>query len=378
MSDKNTLIALVQNLFPDNDTQDITPSKLRQALENMIGSDLNLDELTDQVVLGLVKVIAMAFNPNNPKPSHEEGLLFYDSESKAISYYNNISDTTINCGQELVLRAYNNNGATITNGQVVRDGGASINGEAVVVRSIADSVINSAAIGVATHDIAVSTIGYITYIGKVGGIDTSAFNSGDRLYVSETELGGLTNVPPSIISLVGICLVSDPVNGVIFVAPSEPGEPVALGQNFNAAPGSQPVTTTPRPIEGYTEISGLEQNVKIETPIGADGERRCLISPLASPFSGYYDFAFATTFTATTNAVIVGELYISGVPTGLTARADVSNGQIDDGMLVFPRTFTTRVIHPEDELEIYIYTLSGNSVLTFGSIMFNSKRDGIV
>lgn len=51
-SDKNALLALISNLYPDNATGLITPAKLRQGLEEMINSDLNLEELTDQLAKG--------------------------------------------------------------------------------------------------------------------------------------------------------------------------------------------------------------------------------------------------------------------------------------------------------------------------------------
>ena len=52
-------------------------------------------------------------------PAHNEGLLWYDSGVKALSYYNDEADVTINVGQENVIRVRNTTGITITNGQAV-------------------------------------------------------------------------------------------------------------------------------------------------------------------------------------------------------------------------------------------------------------------
>lgn len=53
-SDKNALLALNDNLFPDNTTEEITPADLRQFNGEDINSNLNLEELTAQVAKGLV------------------------------------------------------------------------------------------------------------------------------------------------------------------------------------------------------------------------------------------------------------------------------------------------------------------------------------
>jgi hypothetical protein len=52
-------------------------------------------------------------------------------------------------------------------------------------------------IGVATEDFADGADGFVTYFGKVRTVDTSAWNEGDILYVSNTVPGGLTNEVPT-------------------------------------------------------------------------------------------------------------------------------------------------------------------------------------
>ena len=52
--DKNELFALYDNLFPDNDSKFITPSRLRQGLQQLTSATLNLDEIIQQDVFGPV------------------------------------------------------------------------------------------------------------------------------------------------------------------------------------------------------------------------------------------------------------------------------------------------------------------------------------
>ena len=377
-NDKNDLLIQIATELPDNNTGDINPANIRTTESALVTYNVNMEELTEQVIQGVLKHMqGTKFNSLVTPPAHDKGLVFYDDESNSLSYYNEEEDVTVNLGQETLIRVLNNNGAAVLNGQAVRFD-TSVGGEITVVRSLSDSVLGSTASGIATHDIPVGEIGYITRTGKIGGLDTSSWSSGDILFVSDTNPGELTNVSPAISNPIAVVINVDATEGTIFTATTRLKEPVAVGQNFNPTPGTQPVTTTPRPIEGYVEIAGLAENVLIDTPIGSDGERRCLISPLTTPFSGFYDFAFSSAFHSTGNVVVVAELYVNGVASGLISKSDVSNSQVDNGALIFPRTFTQAVLTTSDELEIYVYTEGGTSTLTYDSMMFNAKRAGLV
>ena len=111
-------------------------------------------------------------------PPHEEGLVFYDNTKKALSYYNDESETTVNLGKELIRKVYNNNGSTLTNGTAVRlDGGVNA-GIPTVLRAQATTVNNSAVFGVCTHDIPTNQTGYVTIWGELGSYNTSGFTAG--------------------------------------------------------------------------------------------------------------------------------------------------------------------------------------------------------
>ena len=106
----------------------------------------------------------------NVNPGHVEGLVFYDDEKNALSYYNEVAEVTINTGQEVVFPVLNNSGSLITNGSVVSPAPSGI--------ILADRHIKNRCrlIAVATHDIADGAWGYVTRLGQVGGLDTSSFS----------------------------------------------------------------------------------------------------------------------------------------------------------------------------------------------------------
>ncbi len=309
-------------------------------------------------------------------PSYLEGRVFYDMFKNTLAYYNDEANTTINLGQELVLKVHNNNGSTIINGDAVRYGGSIIGGIPTVVRSLADTIANAQVAGVATHDILVGETGYITVLGSISSLDTSMFNEGDFLQVSATTPGLLTNVEQPIVSLVAVVTVEDISNGSILIKPREVSDPFAIGQNFNNVSSSQAITATPAPLEGYT-ASPFVKNLTINTPVGAGGDNRATIAPSSPAFSGFYRIVSGLTMNSSSNVVVLTELYINQLPTGLIGKYDFTTNSTDEGKADF-NAFTQDVITDSDELEVYVYTVSGTSTITAQNIIFNAERLGTV
>lgn len=316
------------------------------------------------------------FRSDLANPSYLEGRTFYDNSKNTLAYYNDESDTTINLGQEVVVKVHNNNGSTIINGDAVRYGGSIIGGVPTVVRSLADTVANAQVAGVATHNILVGQTGYITVLGEISGLNTSSFNEGDFLQVSGTTPGLLTNVEQEIVSLVAVVNVQDITNGSIIVKPRAVLDPFAIGQNFNNVSSTQAITTTPVPLEGYSS-SPFAKNVIIATPVGAGGDNRAIITPSSPAFSGFYRIVSELTMNSTGNVLVITELYINGSPTGLIGKYDFRSNQIDEGKATF-NAFSEAVVTDSDDSEVYIYTLSGTTTITAQNIIFNAERLGTV
>lgn len=129
-------------------------------------------------------------------------------------------------GQETYGYVRNRTGSTILDGTAVRFAGAEQNGTArlLVAPFLANDEYDTLyTFGIATQDIEDGEDGRVTVWGKVRGINTSAFNVGDILYVSPTVAGGLTNVKPTApdnVVPIAAVLRSDSASGEIFVRPT--------------------------------------------------------------------------------------------------------------------------------------------------------------
>ncbi len=128
-------------------------------------------------------------------------------------------NVTLQIGQENVLIVKNDEATALTDGEVVYVSGAS-GANLLVKRALADSDVTSAStIGIVTEPIGVNGQGYITTFGQVRGLNTSAFNEGDILYLSPTVAGQITNVKPTApqhMVTVGYCTKKSAGNGEIF------------------------------------------------------------------------------------------------------------------------------------------------------------------
>ena len=110
-----------------------------------------------------------------------------------------MGDITQQIGQELFIKAHNRTGATIPNGTPVYIDGRQGNRPKIWLAK-SDSESTSAVIGVTTQDIENLHDGFVTTFGYVRQIKTnySGWNEGDKLYVSKTTAGLLTNVEPAV------------------------------------------------------------------------------------------------------------------------------------------------------------------------------------
>lgn len=137
------------------------------------------------------------FTPQD-SPTHQEGRAFYRQDINALSYYVDDSAVEMNIGRESWVRVRNTSGGTISNGDAVFiDGFHANSGLPTVTLAKADAASTARFTGIATHDIADNSNGYITTFGEVRGVDTSAFSAGDKVWVSAGTAGGLTATEPS-------------------------------------------------------------------------------------------------------------------------------------------------------------------------------------
>jgi hypothetical protein len=141
------------------------------------------------------KVTTKAITFDGTVPEYAEGTIFYDSANGAIAFKNDVPDITMQIGQEDWVRVYNNSGSQINNGQPVHVNGVQSNTPTIELADATDA--NKVhAIGLATHDIANGSYGYVTTKGVVNNVDTSAFSAGDKVHVGTTP-GTFSTVAPT-------------------------------------------------------------------------------------------------------------------------------------------------------------------------------------
>lgn len=129
-------------------------------------------------------------------PAYLEGKVFYDNTDHTLAYYNDVNGVTVNIGQEMLVRARNNSGATITNGSVVYISGATGSNPTIAKAKGDAAATAESVIGLVTADVANNSIGYVTILGLVHDVDTSAWAEGTLLYLSGTTAGALTSTRP--------------------------------------------------------------------------------------------------------------------------------------------------------------------------------------
>ena len=147
---------------------------------------------------GIIDVLDMTPLVEANYPTHQEGVIFYDSDNHTLSLYNDEADVTLQLGQEEFLRVRNNTGDIILNGSGVKITGAHGNTAPTIAYAQADTEDNSQVVGLATHDIENDSFGYVTTYGIVRGVNTSSFSAGDELFLSASNQGTLVNTSPTI------------------------------------------------------------------------------------------------------------------------------------------------------------------------------------
>jgi len=125
-------------------------------------------------------------------------------------------NVNLQIGQEVLLRATNDQGVQINNGQLVRISGGTGNFADV---KLADKsyIYTAGTMGFATENIANGQKGYITNFGLVRDVDTDGMAAGSLLWLDD-DGGYTTTVPtaPDIKVIVGIVIRSHDSEGIIF------------------------------------------------------------------------------------------------------------------------------------------------------------------
>lgn len=133
-----------------------------------------------------------------------------------------LNGVNLQLGQELHI--YAKATEAISNGDVVQFVGAQ--GDHILVQKATSTVLNINSkylVGVATQSIAVNGFGYITWFGKVNGLNTLNWTAGTVLYFDHQNAGKLTTTIPTAPNskiMIATVLRSHGTQGVLLIRPS--------------------------------------------------------------------------------------------------------------------------------------------------------------
>jgi len=137
------------------------------------------------------------------------------------NYDTNWQDLPLVQSTEYLLQAvYNGSGSTINKGSIV----SFIGGDGsypIVEKAVSNNVHDSDVIGLAIDNILNGEYGSIIVNGILDGVNTINFEVGDKLYLSPTIDGAITNSSPTAPNhaiFIGFCIKKDAIDGVIYVS----------------------------------------------------------------------------------------------------------------------------------------------------------------
>ena len=120
----------------------------------------------------------------------------------------------------VICQVRNTTGATLTKGTAVYISGATGQIPTVTKAQANSDVASAQTLGLMSADLANNSNGYVTIIGLITEIDTSAFTDGQQLYLSGTTAGALTatkNYAPTHLVYVAVVEYAHPIHGKLFV-----------------------------------------------------------------------------------------------------------------------------------------------------------------
>lgn len=200
-----------------------------------------------KLVNGSLEVESIQFDLT-PTLSTDIGNLRWNQTDNTLEFV--VDDqSTIQIGQEQVVRVVNKTGDTIHDGEAVYVSGAQGNRPKAQLAQ-ADSISTSYIIGVATQDILNNQEGLVTTQGIVRGYNTSNFTAGDKLYLNPDTAGALTNIAPAspnVLACVGLALNSTN-NGLICVKPLTP-----IITDTNLSQSSGVIAPTENAVKKYVD-----------------------------------------------------------------------------------------------------------------------------
>jgi hypothetical protein len=249
----------------------------------------------------------------------------------------------------VIVQVRNTTGATLTKGTVVYMSGAT--GQIPTVsKALATSDATSAqSLGMMTADLANNANGYVTIIGLLTGIDTSAFTDGAQLYLSGTTAGTYTSTKtyaPVHLVYVGVVEHAHPTQGKIFVK-------VQNGYELDEIHDVSAQSPTTGQTIVFNSVTGLWEKNTVSLTAGVNGTL-----PIANGGTGSTNGTASlningtvgattpttgsfTTVTTSSDVTVGGNLTVNGTTTTVNSTTlNVDDKNIELGAVASPTDTT--------------------------------------
>ena len=321
---------------------DYTQISITESQISDFGSYLLLDQSTQQTIIGGPLLDFIDFNITHANGPLPEGRAQWDDNDGTLEIGMKGGVVNLQVGQEILVRVRNQEAVQINDGQAVY-ACPCVTPDIGVKLADNSSIITMAVLGVATEDIPAGQFGYITTNGLVRGLNTSAYDEGDTLWLG-TE-GNWSNVRPTapafsvIIGFVGNKHASI---GSIYVRPDIVPRLIGLSDVLESSPanGEIPIynTTNSRFELSSTFSSQTWNGNTIGVQYGGTG---------------------ATSFTATELLYGDGTNPIAS-SSDLTWNNTTKILSVNGGVYVSDGIATTPTISFIDDTDTGIYRINGN------------------
>ena len=236
----------------------------------------------------------------------------------------------------VICQVRNTTGATLTKGTAVYISGAT--GQIPTVsKALATSDATSAqTLGLMTDDLANNTNGYVTVIGLISNINTSAYTDGQQLYLSGTTAGTLTATKPyAPIHLVYVAVVehAHPTQGKLFVKVQNGYELDEIHNVSAQTPfNGQTIVWNSTTSLWENNTVGLTNGVNGTLPI-ANGGTNSTATPTAGGVAYGTGTAYAITSAGTANQLLLSNA--ASAPSWSSLKTVASNPLLGSGNVTF-------------------------------------------
>lgn len=221
---------------------------------NAANENLSLESTSHATKGRILAKDPINFDVAAASPTYAAGNASWNPTERTLDIQTGLGNTTLQVGHEFFIYVKNNTGLQVDNGLPVYIDSIDA-GVPTIALANAKTTFMSKCEGIATMDIPDGQFGIITRLGLVRDIDTSGLTPGPA-YLTTTD-GVLSSSKPNdgaFVSLVGGVLVSDAVNGLMYVDPTSSELTVEV-TDTNGFPVDQRAATTLSTSDGLRQFT---------------------------------------------------------------------------------------------------------------------------